>query len=170
MMIVSARKPAGPMLIAIIIAVGLPATAGAQCTEASDACLVKKSIRQATHCNDKILRAGPGASCTLSAPPACAGTLATDAVALAYEANINPPTASVDRALLGNQLNCQKQLGKAVRHYVGIKLRALITGRPSDPLVVETKATKHLDKIAEKCAVTVGQEGSVILPAVGKVH
>ena len=140
--------------------------AAAQCTDRRDADILKKSIRQAARCNDKMLRKGPAASCNQTPPPVCAGTIATDAVALAYGRN-NPPIAAADRSALRAQLSCQKQLGRAVRRFVGARLSSLITGRPSDPAEADAKASRSLDKILTKCAVTVGDFGDVVLPSVG---
>jgi hypothetical protein len=65
-----------------------------------------------------------------------------------------------------DQLKCQKRIGKAVAHYVNIKLRYLIRGRT--PAEAEERAIKQLDKLADLCAVTVAQDASgVVLPAVG---
>lgn len=150
----------------VLSSVWLAHPAQAQCTATSDVGILKKSLRQATRCNDKLLLRGPGTPCNQTTPPACAGTVKTDTVALGYGDN-NPPAAAVERSVLRDQLNCQKQIGKAVRHYVSTKMRSLITGRPADPAAVEAKASKHLDKLAEKCAVTVGQQGAVIVPDVG---
>ena len=61
-------------------------------------------------------------------PPACAGTLVDDAIALAYGAN-DPPAAGVDRQALRDQLRCQQQIGRAVAKFVGDKLKNLIRGR-----------------------------------------
>ena len=55
----------------------------AQCTSSADARAVSASILKAAACNYKKLRSGPAVTCNLTPPPACAGTLVTDAVALA---------------------------------------------------------------------------------------
>src|SRR5262245_33560371 len=73
--------------------------ARAGCATGAEARDLQRSIRFAAHCNDKILRSGPGTTCKQAAPPACAGTLATDAVALAY-GNNNPASAAVNRTLM----------------------------------------------------------------------
>ncbi len=138
---------------------------GAQCTSRDDASAVKRSISKAVRCNDKIFRAGPGASCSTSPPPACAGTLVGDAVALAYGPN-DPPAAKVDTRALRAQLACQKKIGHAVSTYVATKLKDLINGKPEAE--AEAHARKQLDKLPESCAVTVAQDVSgVVVPAVG---
>ncbi len=163
---VSTIRAVGAVLIVVAIIAGGVRSAAAQCSERRDAGLVKKSIRQAARCYDKMLRRGPGTSCTQTPPPACAGTLATDAIALAYGEH-NPPTMAADRSALREQLACQRQLGRAVRGFIGTRLRSLITGPPSDQAQADAKASRHLDKILTKCAVTVGDDGSVVLPSVG---
>ena len=47
--------------------------AGAQCVTDDDANAARKALKKATTCNDKRLRSGPTASCTLLPPPACSG-------------------------------------------------------------------------------------------------
>jgi N-acetylglucosamine-6-sulfatase len=140
--------------------------AGAQCTSRSDASIVLKSVKQAVTCNYKRLRKGPGTTCTVTPPPACAGTLVSDAVALAYGAN-NPPAAAVDSHALRDQLRCQKFIGKGIALFVGKKLRYLTEGKTAAD--AEAKARKLLDKLPDECAVGVAQDVSgVILPDVGK--
>jgi N-acetylglucosamine-6-sulfatase len=141
-----------------------PAAAG--CTVTSDATAVKRSISRQVRCNDKRLRKGPAASCTLSDPPACAGSLVTDAVALAYGPN-NPATAGVDAHALRDQLNCQKRIGGAVSAYVGTKLRGLVHG--DDPATVDAKARRRLDQLPDRCLVSVGEDmaSGIRVPAVG---
>src|SRR6267378_3462156 len=107
---------------ASLLAIATAATARAQCTTRDDASAVKRSITKAVKCNDKIFRSGPGTTCSTSAPPACAGTLVGDAVALAYGPN-DPPAAAVDRGALHDQLACQKKIGQAVSSYVATKLK-----------------------------------------------
>ncbi len=138
----------------------------AQCTSHSDASLVLKSARQAVACNYKRLRKGPSAACRVTPPPACAGTLVSDAVALAYGAN-NPPAAAIDTRALRDQLRCQKLIGKATAEFVGKKLRYLTSGLSAAE--AEAKARKLLDKLPADCTVTVAQDASgVVLPDVGK--
>src|SRR5690242_1414915 len=91
------------VLLALSGFVLLPCSARAQCTTRTDASAVSKSAKLLEKCNDRRLRGGPGVSCTTSAPPACAGTLVTDAIALAYGAN-DPPAAAVDGGALHDQL------------------------------------------------------------------
>jgi hypothetical protein len=114
-------------------------------------------------CDYRALRAGT-TNCTVTPPPACAGTLATDANNLAYGLGT---LVEVDKRLLRDQLKCQKRIGKAVSDYVGKKLLYLIKGRT--PAEAEAKSIKQLDKLADFCAVTVGQDAGsgLVLPAVG---
>ena len=70
--------------------VGARAARGRNARTDDDANAARKSLKKATKCNDKRLRSGPTATCTVDPPPACAGSLTTDAVALAYGPN-NPP-------------------------------------------------------------------------------
>ncbi len=142
------------------------AVAHAGCTTTQDASAVRRSLNQGMHCADKYLHSGPGSSCTVTTPPACAGTLVTDAVALAYGAN-NPAAAEVvDRSGLRDQLRCQKKVGTAVASYVGGKLKDLIRGK--DPAEAEARARKQLDKLPTYCVVDVLQDPSTVLvPSVG---
>lgn len=140
--------------------------ADAACTTSADASLVRRSLNQAMHCADKRLRSGPAASCTATVPPACAGTLVGDAVAIAYGANVPPAAAIVDRSGLRDQLRCQKKIGTAVASYVGSKLKDLVNGK--DPAEAEARARKQLDKIPTYCVVDVLQDPSTMLvPSVG---
>jgi len=139
------------------------ATADAQCTTDGDANAARKALLRAAKCNDKKLRAGPTVSCTVLPPPACAGSVVTDAVALAYGPN-DPPAA--DAKTLSDQRRCQKQIGKGVATFV--KKLVLIT-KGKDPAVAELQARNALDKVADKCAVPVAADEvtGVVLPAVG---
>jgi N-acetylglucosamine-6-sulfatase len=144
---------------------GVPSLALAQCTTKTDASALKKSVKLAAKCNLRRLKRGPVVTCKTSPPPACAGTLATDAVALAWGAN-NPAAAAIDRRLLHDQYNCQKAISKGVVDFVAKKLGYLINGL--SPADAETKARRSIDKIPDKCAVTVAQDVSlVIVPDVG---
>jgi N-acetylglucosamine-6-sulfatase len=138
----------------------------AGCTLREEASAVRKSVSRLVRCNDKRFRAGPTAECSLSDPPACAGSLVDDAVALAYGAN-DPPPASVDTRELRDQLRCQKRVGKGVATYVGTKLRGLI--RQDDAAKLEAKARKQLDKIPDKCLVSVAVDAGsqILVPTVG---
>ena len=129
-------------------------TAHAGCTSTSDAGLVNKSIKQAMRCDYKALRSGP-AVCTVSPPPG----LCRHAGRRRRCPRLRPEqsaAAEVDTGALRDQLKCQKRIGKAVAHYVGIKLRYLIRGKT--PAEAEAKAIKQLDKLADLCAVTVAQD------------
>jgi arylsulfatase A-like enzyme len=151
---------------AVIGVLGVAGTTAVQagCTASSDAGMVKKSLRQANRCDYKALRSGVDPGCTVAPPPACAGTLVTDANDLAYG---TATLAEVDTRLLSDQLKCQKRIGKAVWFYVSTKLRYLIIGKPAAE--AEAKAVKHLDRLADFCAVSVGQDpgSGVVLPTAG---
>jgi hypothetical protein len=152
-------------LVAASLAVFAPRLAAAGCTQSAEASAVKKSIKLAVRCNDRILRSGTGVVCKQSAPPACAASLVGDAVALAYGPN-DPPVAGVDRRTLKTQLSCQKRIGKAVSAYVGRYLKDLVKGRT--PADAHTRARRQLDKLPLRCLVTVAQDvGGVVAPAVG---
>ncbi len=142
-------------LLAIVGLLALPCRAAAQCTTHTDSTAVSKSAKLLERCNDRRLRNGPGISCQTSAPPACAGTLVSDAIALAYGAN-NPPPAAVDGRALGDQLKCQKAIGKGVVSFIGKKLRYLIDGRPAAD--AEARARKSIDQSPKPRPVTVAQE------------
>jgi sulfatase-like protein len=148
------------------LAAGLCATtAAAQCTTRTDARTLRRSLNQAVRCNDKKLRVGPAVACKHTAPPACAGTLVTDAVALGY-GPIDPPATKVDRRALRLALTCQKKVGKGVATFVGKKLRLLVDGVPGAD--ADDRARRRLDQIPAKCLVAVVQDASqVIVPAVG---
>ena len=159
------RRASGLALTALLVALPFATEAGAGCTLTAEAGEVRKSISRHVRCNDKRFRQGPAATCSLADPPACAGTLVADAVTLGYGAN-DPPAAAVDTKLLRDQLNCQKRIGNAVASYVHTKLRGLI--RAEDPAKLEAKARRQLDRMPDKCVVTVLQDLSgVLAPAVG---
>ncbi len=160
------RGAVGLGLAALLSSILWSPAALAGCTLNEDASAVGKSITREVRCNDKKFKQGPTAECTLSPPPACAGTLVDDAVALAYGAN-DPPPSAVDTHALHDQLRCQKRVGKGVATYVGTKLRGLVRG--DDPAVVDAKARKQLDKIPDQCLVTVAQDvaSQLLVPAVG---
>ncbi|MGH7785658.1 MAG: sulfatase family protein [Candidatus Binatia bacterium] len=149
---------------AALAAVAAPGAAQAGCTEPSEASAVKKSVRQAMRCDYKALRSGADPGCTVTPPPACADTLVADANDLAYGA---AALDEVDTRVLRDQLKCQKRIGKAVSHYVGIKLRYLTQGKSEAE--AEAKAIKHLDKLVDFCAVPVAQDTAtgIVLPRVG---
>lgn len=157
-----ARRGMGPSVFALALALTVE-SAGATCTQSSEANSVKRSARQEMRCDYRTLRSGPK-PCTVTPPPACAGSLVTDANNLAYGLT---PLAEVDTHLLRDQLKCQKRIGKAVAHYVGTKLRLLIKGRT--PAEADAKATKHLDRLPDFCDVRVAQDPGtgIILPTVG---
>jgi len=163
-------RRAGTVVVALIVGIAasssgvLIRSAFAGCTESRDASAVKKSLRQAMRCNYKTLRSGPDPSCTVTPPPACAGSLVSDANNLAYGLGA---LAEVDKRLLRDQLKCQKRIGKAVTHYVGTKLRYLIRGKTVAE--AEAKAIKQLDKLTDLCAVSVVQDSGsgIVLPRVG---
>jgi N-acetylglucosamine-6-sulfatase len=150
-------------LIAGAILAGTAARGMAQCALTADANLARKSVKKSAACNDKRLRSGPGATCTLAAPPACAGTLATDAVALAYGPNNPPPAAAKE---LRDHRRCQKQIGKGVADFVK-KLVYVIKGRSAAD--AELRARRSLDKVADRCALVVAADpaSGLVLPAVG---
>ncbi len=138
---------------------------GAQCTTKTDASAVRKAIKLVTSCNYKRLRNGPAVTCKTSAAPACAGSLVDDAMKLAWGAN-DPPAAAVDRAVLKDQIACQKTIGKGVSSFVGKKLTYLINGLSASD--AEEKARRSIDKIPLRCLVAVQQDTSgVIIPDVG---
>jgi N-acetylglucosamine-6-sulfatase len=153
--------------LATVLLGTLPVTAArAGCTLRDESSLVKRSISRQIRCNDKRLRHGPAAPCKLSAPPACAGTLVGDAVALGYGPN-NPPAAQVDAHAVRGQLKCQRQVGKGISSYVGTKLRGLI--RNDNIAALEPKARRHLDRVPDRCLLNVEQDvgSGILVPAVG---
>src|SRR5215831_11097355 len=140
----------------------------AQCTSRSDANVVLRTAKQAVSCNDRRLRRGPGEQCILTPPPVCAGTLVSDAVALAYGANDyyggeNPAPVGVDSGAMRDQLRCQRMIGKAIAIFVGKEIEFLVRGlTPAD---ATAKARRLLDKLPDNCAVPVAQDASsIILP------
>jgi arylsulfatase A-like enzyme len=149
------------LLVGLSLAVA--GSARAQCTETADANDVRRTVRKATKCNDKKLRSGPQVTCTFDPAPACAGTFATDAVALAYGPN-DPPAD--DARTLSDQRRCQRQIGKGVANFVK-KLILVTKGVAPDD--AEERSRNALDKVAERCAVTVAADEvtGVVLPAVG---
>ncbi len=137
--------------------------AGAQCVTDDDAKDTRNTIKKSARCNDKRLRSGPTATCNVDPPPACSGSLATDAIALAYGPN-NPPAAAAKE--LPHQRRCQKQIGKGVADFVK-KLIYITKGLP--PAEAELRALRSLDKVVDKCAIAVAADpvSGVVLPAVG---
>ena len=156
-----------PSRVVITLAAAVALIAGsaeAACTERSEARDLKRSLSLAAKCNDKTLKSGP-ITCKEAPPPACAGTMRVDAIALAYGPN-DPASAAVDRSVLSDQLRCQKRIGRGVVGYVGRKLRSLQKGK--DAAAAETSARKKLDRLVKRCDVPVAQDPSgVVLPAVG---
>ena len=150
-------------LLATGILAGAATRASAQCTTADDANAARKTVKKATKCNDKRLRSGPAATCTIDPPPTCSGSLTIDAVALAYGPN-NPPSAAAKS--LSDQRRCQKQVGKGVADFTK-KLVYITKGLP--PADAELRARKSLDKVVERCALAVAADPGtgIILPAVG---
>jgi hypothetical protein len=137
----------------------------AGCTTAKDAAAVKKSIKLAVRCNDRKLKLGPAITCKQAVPPACAGSLVEDAVALGYGPN-NPPAAAVDKRARKTQLNCQARVGKAVSDYVARYLRHRVGGKPE--AVADAQSLRQLDKLPSRCLVQVAADLSgVVVPAVG---
>jgi arylsulfatase A-like enzyme len=159
-------------LVAAACVFALSGRVAAQCTSRTDANTVLKSVKQAVKCNDKRLRRGPGEACILTAPPACAGTLVNDAVALAYGGNNyyggeNPAPVGVDTGAVRDQLRCQKIIGKAIANFVGKRLAYLTRGLSASDATA--RARRLLDKLPDDCAVTVAQDpSSIVLPDVGK--
>lgn len=88
------------------------ASAPAQCTLPAEARQISRSLKRLVNCNLRMLARGLGIECKLIDSPACAGTLVADSVGLAFGSN-NPPAAAVDRRSLGDQLRCQRAIGKA---------------------------------------------------------
>jgi len=136
------------------------------CTTMQEARDLARSLRKRMSCADKAFRSAPSGSClTPPAPPACAGTIVDDAIALAYGDN-DPPASTVDKAALRDQLRCQKQIGKAVSNFAGKKLKYLVRGLARAD--AELKARKQLDKLPSKCGVAVAMDVSgVVVPSVG---
>jgi arylsulfatase A-like enzyme len=158
---------AAPLLLLVSsLALGPASFAHAACTSKSEASALTRTARALASCNDRKLRSGPGTVCRPAPPPpACSGTLAGDAIALAYGPN-NPPAAEVDRALLGDQLDCQKQIGRAIAKFIGTKLRLLISG--NSRVRAEERARRQLDRLPRRCTTAVALDASgVVLPAVG---
>src|SRR5262245_2759818 len=140
-------------------------SAAVQCTTKDEASALSKTIKKRASCNDRAFKSAPSGSClTPPPPPACAGTLVDDALALAYGPNL-PPANFVDSKLLRDQLRCQKQVGKAVARFVGNKLKYLVSGLSRTE--AESKARRQLDKLPKKCAVSVAENAGVTVPAVG---
>ena len=160
------RHRASLVAAAIALAALGPAAVHAQCTSRTQARDVSRSANKRARCNHKVLRSGPSADCgTLPPPPACAGSLVDDAMALAYGPN-DPAASRVDRRALRTQLKCQRQIGRAAARFIGRELKQLIAGRTRAEAV--EKARRPLDRLPRRCVVTVAQDTSgVVVPAVG---
>ncbi len=156
-------------LAAALLADARPANA--QCTEAKDASQVLRTARARARCNSRALRAGPATPCLPAPPdpPACAGTLVDDAMALTWGPN-DPAAGAVDRQALRTQLSCQEALGRATARFIGVKLKNLISGRSHAD--AEARARRSIDSLAKskRCQVPVAQDATsaVVLPAVGQ--
>ncbi len=151
--------PAGLLLL-------LPASAGAQCTTLQDANAVLKSAKLAANCNYQRIRRGPDVTCKTQAPPACAGTLVGDAIALAWGLNNPAATALVDQHDLHDQLTCQKTISTGVVNFIGKKLHYLIQGLSEAN--AEAQARRSIDAIPRKCVVRVLEDPSgLVIPDVG---
>ena len=152
-------------LVALALGALVPHPAIAGCTKPADVIAVKKSLKLATRCNDRKLTAGTTVACKQSAPPACAGTLVADVLALAYGSN-DPPAARVDRRIFKTQLACQKRVGKAVTDYARRYLGYLVRGvAPAD---ADARSRRQLDKLPAKCATIVAQDVTgVVVPSAG---
>ena len=151
----------------LLVVLLLPGGVVAQCTDPLDTKALKKHLKLAARCNDRILKAGTSVVCApIPPPPACAGTLPSDALALAYGDN-NPPASGVDPHALALQLKCQKRIGKAVTSYIGRKLSSLQRG--DDSLEADLRARHLIDRLPDRCAldVTADVGSGVVLPAVG---
>ncbi|HWP67458.1 MAG TPA: sulfatase [Candidatus Limnocylindria bacterium] len=151
--------------LAAIVALGMaPSPSLAGCTTSAEARAVLAAAKRAAKCNYRKLKSGPAVECPLVSPPACAGTLVEDAVRLAYGPN-DPPASAVDPTAARDQLRCQRQLGRATAVFIGRKLRYLVKGLSAAE--AEAKARKQLDRLPDRCLVTVVESNGVVLPAVG---
>jgi arylsulfatase A-like enzyme len=133
------------------------------CATIDEARAVLKAAKAAAKCNDRRF-ADPAYDCQLEVVPACAGDLVDDAIALAYGAN-DPPLGAVDHATVREQLRCQRGIGKATAQFIGLKLKFLVQGLGAGE--AEVRARKRLDRLPDRCAVTVEQSNGVVVPAVG---
>jgi arylsulfatase A-like enzyme len=156
------------LIASVVLATSVTGSAAlaAPCATSQEARDVGRVLRRRVACASRALTSPPKPSClAIPAPPACAGTLVDDAVALAFGPN-DPPAGLVDRGATRLQLRCQKQIGKAVSRFAGTKLRSLVKGLSRAK--AEQLARKQLDRLPKKCLVTAVQDASgVILPAVG---
>lgn len=150
--------------LAVLALLAAPAVAAAQCTTAADANAVLAAARTAARCNHKKLR-DPAYACKLATPPACAGGLVADTLALAYGAN-DPATTAVDPRAVRPQFSCQRRLGLAAARFVGLKLRYLVRGLSSAE--AEERARRRLDRLPKQCDVAVAESNGVVLPDVGR--
>jgi arylsulfatase A-like enzyme len=139
-----------------------------RCTSATEGTTFRTSVRQFISCNQFKLQTGPSTVCTLTPPPACAGTKVADATALAHGPN-NPPAASVISTAGGvkKQYDCQAEIAKSIYTYFGDKVNFLTQG--NTPAQAEALVATAFNGLSTKCtAVAVAQDPSgVILPQVG---
>src|SRR5213592_84431 len=141
-------RPHRASLVAAALAALGPAGVHAQCTSKAQARDVARSANRRARCNDKVLRSGPGADCgAIPPPPACAGSLVKDAMALAYGPN-DPAASMVDRRALRTQLKCQRQIGRAAARFIGRTLKQRIVGRTRADAV--EKARRQLDRLPRR--------------------
>jgi N-acetylglucosamine-6-sulfatase len=159
----------GTALAAILLALTLPLLAperaDAQCWRHLKAAVVERSLNQALRCNDAYLRYGSDVECAQYPMPACAGTLLEDAQALAYGPR-SLPDSSLDRALLSDQLSCQRRITSGILAYLLEAYPAVIRG--GDPDAVAAEARRLLDELLPRCNISVAEDANGwVLPAVG---
>jgi arylsulfatase A-like enzyme len=136
----------------------------AQCTTVEEARAVLKAARKEMRCRYKRLKSGPSSECNLVAAPACSETLVPDTVTLSYGVQAGT-AAAVDVSAVRDQLRCQRFIGVASARFIGVKLRYLTKG--FTPAEAELRARKKLDRLPDKCAVTVAESNGMAVPSVG---
>ena len=149
------------LVLTLTIAVAAD-VAVAACTQSSEARTLKKSVRQAMTCDYRALRAGT-TNCTVTPPPACAGTLATDANNLAYGLGT---LVEVDKRLLRDQLKCQKRIGKAVSD---TSVRSCLSDRGRTPKRSQLISTRQAGGLLRRDRGT-GCGSGPVLPAAGRAR
>ncbi len=154
------------LLVAVLLA-GPSVARGAQCTTRDDARVLSRSVKKRAACASRAFRSATPSSACLNppAPPACAGTIVDDTIALAFGTN-NPPAGVIDRTLTRDQYRCQKQIGKASAKFVADEVKYLIRGFTREK--AQTIARRQLDRVPLKCTVqTVLDPSGVVIPSVG---
>jgi arylsulfatase A-like enzyme len=138
-----------------------PWRAGAQCVQPDDLRRLATSIRQTLDCGR--IRLTSQRVCAPTAPPACAGSLVDDLVALA---GLPLTVGAADRSALAPALRCQRLLVHATARYAEKRVDEAVRGDPAT--AGDLAAARRLRALARRCATAVHlTSDGVPLPRLG---